>query len=43
MNLLSAGDLTSEKAWLLLMACLGQSRTDHAARELFSRYVSESE
>jgi L-asparaginase len=40
MNLLSAGDLTSEKAWLLLMACLGQSATADQARELFWHYAS---
>lgn len=40
MNLLSAADLTSEKAWLLLMACLGQSESDAEARHLFRRYAS---
>jgi L-asparaginase len=40
MNLLSAGDLTSEKAWLLLMACLGESRTAGEARNLFRRHTS---
>jgi L-asparaginase len=40
MNLMSAGDLTGEKAWLLLMACLGQSRTPDEARELFRLYAS---
>jgi L-asparaginase len=40
MGLLSAGDLTSEKAWLLLMAALGQARTDDEARELFGSYAS---
>ncbi len=43
MNLLSAGDLTSEKAWLLLMACLGQARSADEARELFRRYASAGE
>jgi L-asparaginase len=35
MQLISAHDLTSEKAWLLMMAVLGQSRTRAEARELF--------
>ena len=43
MNLLSAGDLTSEKAWLLLMASLGQSRSVDEARDLFRRYASAGE
>jgi L-asparaginase len=32
MGLLSAGSLTTEKAWVLLMACLGQSEGEEAAR-----------
>ncbi|HKC20194.1 MAG TPA: asparaginase domain-containing protein [Candidatus Dormibacteraeota bacterium] len=35
MHLISSRDLTSEKAWLLLMCVLGQSSSREGARELF--------
>jgi len=40
MNLISAGDLSSEKAWLLLMSALGQSANASEARALFEKYAS---
>jgi L-asparaginase len=39
MNLISANDLTSEKAWLLLMSALGQSENAIEARALFEAYA----
>ncbi len=40
MGLISAGDLTSEKAWLLLMAALGQASSEHESKSLFEAYAS---
>jgi L-asparaginase len=40
--LLSAGDLTSEKAWVLLSAVLGESAEPESARALFSAVLAES-
>lgn len=40
MNLISGHDLTSEKAWLLLMLALGQAANATEARALFEAYVA---
>lgn len=40
MDLISAHDLTSEKAWLLLMLALGQGPSSDEARALFEAYAS---
>ena len=42
MNLISSGDLTSEKAWLLLMCALGQTSSQPAARDLFESYAANT-
>jgi L-asparaginase len=42
MDLLSAHDLSSEKAWLLLMMALGQGANAGEARALFEAYTSMS-
>jgi L-asparaginase len=40
LDLLSAGSLTSEKAWVLLMACLGQELSSAGAKKLFKEVAS---
>jgi L-asparaginase len=40
LDLLSAGSLTSEKAWVLLMACLGQEPSSAGAKELFKKIAT---
>jgi L-asparaginase/Glu-tRNA(Gln) amidotransferase subunit D len=40
--LVSAGDLTTEKAWVLLSAVLGESVEPVTARQLFSEVLAAS-
>ncbi len=37
LGVLSAGTLTAEKSWILLMACLGEAKTIGEAKELFTK------
>lgn len=42
MDLISARDLTSEKAWLLLMCALGQASSQSGARQMFESYAANT-
>lgn len=42
MGLISSRDLTSEKAWLLLMCALGQASSPQAVRDLFESYAAKT-